>query len=64
MEIRKMVFDGISYNIMTDDELNDFVKEIELKKELDIQHERLMDGEIETMSVDDFAKKHQLKYGL
>lgn len=57
MEIRKMVFDGISYNVMTDDELN----EIELKKELDIQHERLMNGEIETMSVDDFAKKHQLK---
>ena len=23
MEIRKMVFDGISYNVMTDDELND-----------------------------------------
>lgn len=64
MEIRKMVFDGISYNVMTDDELNDFVKEIELKKELDIQHERLMNGEIETTSVDDFAKKHQLKYGL
>lgn len=60
MVIRKMVFDGISYNVMTDDELN----EIELKKELDIQHERLMNGEIETMSVDDFAKKHQLKYGL
>lgn len=57
MVIRKMVFDGISYNVMTDDELN----EIELKKELDIQHERLMNGEIETMSVDDFAKKHQLK---
>lgn len=57
MVIRKMVFDGISYNVMTDDELN----EIELKKELDTQHERLMNGEIETMSVDDFAKKHQLK---
>lgn len=64
MEIRKMVIDGVSYNVLTDDELNDFVKEIEFKKGLDIQHERLINGEIETMSIEDFAKKHRARYGL
>ena len=64
MEIRKMIIDGVSYNVLTDDELNDFVKEIEFKKELDIQHERLMNDEIETMSIEDFAKKHRARYGL
>lgn len=64
MEIRKMVFDGVSYNVLTDEELKEFVKEVEFKKELDLQHEKLMNGEIETMDIDDFAKKHHLKYGL
>lgn len=64
MEIRKMVFDGVSYNVLTDEELKEFVKEVEFKKELDLQHEKLMNGEIETMNIDDFAKKHRLKYGL
>lgn len=64
MEIRKMVFDGVSYNVLTDEELKEFVKEVEFKKELDLQHEKLMIGEIETMDIDDFAKKHRLKYGL
>ncbi len=64
MEIRKMVFDGVSYNVLTDEELKEFVKEVEFKKELDLQHEKLMNGEIETMDIDDFAKKHRLKCGL
>ena len=64
MEIRKMVFDGVSYNVLTDEELKEFVKEVEFKKELDLQHEKLINGEIETMDIDDFAKKHRLKYGL
>lgn len=64
MEIRKMVFDGVSYNVLTDEELKEFVKEVEFKKELDLQHEKLMNGEIETMDIDDFAKKYRLKYGL
>lgn len=64
MKIRKMVINGVSYNVLTDDELNDFVKEIEFKKELDMQHERLMNGEIETMSIEDFAKNHRAGYGL
>lgn len=64
MEIRKMVFDGVSYNVLTDEELKVFVKEIEFKKELDLQHEKMMNGEVETMDIDDFAKKHCLKYGL
>ena len=64
MEIRKMIIDGVSYNVLTDDELDDFVKEIEFKKELDMQHERLMNGEIETMSIEDFDKKHRARYGL
>ena len=64
MEIRKMVFDGVSYNVLTVEELKEFVKEVEFKKELDLQHEKLINGEIETMDIDDFAKKHHLKYGL
>lgn len=64
MEIRKMIIDGVFYNVLTDDELDDFIKEIEFKKELDMQHERLMNGEIETMSIEDFAKKHRTRYGL
>lgn len=64
MEIRKMIIDGVSYNVLTDDELDDFIKEIEFKKELDMQHEKLMNGEIETMSIEDFAKKHRARYGL
>lgn len=59
-----MVFDGVSYNVLTDEELKEFVKEVEFKKELDLQHEKLMNGEIETMDIDDFAKKYRLKYGL
>lgn len=64
MEIRKMIIDGVFYNVLTDDELDDFIKEIEFKKELDMQHERLMNDEIETMSIEDFAKKHRVRYGL
>lgn len=64
MEIRKMFIDGVFYNVLTDDELDDFIIEIEFKKELDMQHERLMNGEIETMSIEDFAKKHRARYGL
>lgn len=64
MEIRKMIIDGVFYNVLTDDELDNFIKEIEFKKELDMQHERLMNGEIETMSIEDFAKKHRARYGL
>ncbi len=64
MEIRKMIIDGVSYNVLTDDELNGFVKEIEFKKELDIQHEKLMNGEFETTSIEDFAKNHRARYGL
>ena len=64
MEIRKMVFDGVSYNVLTDEELKVFVKEIEFKKELDLQHEKMVNGEVETMDIDDFAMKHCLKYGL
>ncbi|WP_295095715.1 hypothetical protein [uncultured Catenibacterium sp.] len=64
MEIRKMIIDGVFYNVLTDDELDDFIKEIEFKKELDMQHERLMNGETETMSIEDFAKKHRARYGL
>ena len=33
MEIRKMIIDGVFYNVLTDDELDDFIKEIEFKKE-------------------------------
>ncbi|MEE0490863.1 hypothetical protein [Catenibacterium sp.] len=64
MEIRKMIIDGVFYNVLTDDELDDFIKEIEFKKELDMQHERLMNGETETMSIEDFAKKRRARYGL
>ena len=64
MEIRKMIIDGVFYNVLTDDELDDFIKEIEFKKELDMQHERLMNGETETMSIEDFAKKRSARYGL
>ncbi len=62
MEIRKMIIDGVFYNVLTDDELDDFIKEIEFKKELDMQHERLMNGETETMSIEDFAKKRRARY--
>lgn len=64
MKIRKMVFDGVSYNVLTDEELKEFVKEIEFKKALDQQHEKLINDKIETMNIDDFAKKHCLKYDL
>ncbi len=59
-----MIIDGVFYNVLTDDELDDFIKEIEFKKELDMQHERLMNGETETMSIEDFAKKRIARYGL
>ena len=59
-----MIFNGVSYNVLTDEELEEFVREIEFKKELDLQHKRLVNGEIETMSIDEFTKKHRLKYGL
>lgn len=57
-------YDGVSYDMLSDVELNEFVKEIEFKKEMDIQHEKLMNGEVETMSIDDFSRKHSSKYGL
>ena len=37
---------------------------LELKKDLDMEHERLMNGEIEKMSIEDFDKKHRARYGL
>lgn len=48
---------------MNDISFNDITEE-ELKKELDLQHERLLKGEVETMSIDEFKKKHQSKYEL
>ncbi len=62
MKFREMTFDGITYNVLTDEELNDFIYEIKLKTELEIQHKRLLNGEITTMEFDDFVKKRQLKY--
>ncbi|MCD7894925.1 MAG: hypothetical protein LUG60_14715 [Erysipelotrichaceae bacterium] len=57
-----MIFDGITYNVLTDDELNELIDEIKLKTELEIQHKRLLNGEITTMDFDDFTQKHKLKY--
>ncbi|MCD7950536.1 MAG: hypothetical protein LUG12_09805 [Erysipelotrichaceae bacterium] len=59
---RKMTFDGITYNVLTDEELNNFIHEIQFRTKLEFQHKRLLNGEITTMEFDDFVKKHQLKY--
>lgn len=64
VEFRKVVIDGVTYNALTDDELEDYTKEVELKKELDLQHEKITNGTLDTMSLDDFKTKYNKFYDL
>lgn len=62
MEFRKMTFDGITYNVLTEKEMNELIQEVQFKAELEFQHEKLLNGEVETMELEDFEKKHRLRY--
>ena len=62
MGIRKKIVDGVSNNVLTDEELKDLVKQVELKKELHLQHDKLINSEVKTIYFDDFSKKHRLTY--
>ncbi|MCD7949327.1 MAG: hypothetical protein LUG12_03560 [Erysipelotrichaceae bacterium] len=62
MEFRKMTFDGITYNVLTEKEMNELIQEVQFKAELEFQHEKLLHGEVETMELEDFEKKHRLRY--
>lgn len=64
VEFRKVVIDGVTYNALTDEELEDYTKEVELKKELDLQHEKITNGTLDTMSLDDFKTKYNKFYDL
>lgn len=63
-EFRKVVIDGITYNAITDSELKAYIEEIELKKELELNHYRIENGEIDTMSLEDFKSKYDKFYGV
>ena len=55
MGIRKKIVDGVSDNVLTDEELKDLVKQVELKKELHLQHDKLINSEILHKNVNKFT---------
>ena len=64
MDIRKMVFDGVTYNVLTDEELKNFCEEYALKKELESIHEQVENGTMACVDFDTFVKERKEKYGL
>ena len=52
MEIRKMFFDGITYNVFTDQELEDYKEYILLEKKAN----DIKNGLFKGMEADDFLK--------
>lgn len=55
--LRKMTFEGKSYNILTDEELEDLVVSV-------IYDRKYKEGNVELVDFDQFVKDREEKYGL
>lgn len=55
--LRKMTFEGKSYNILTDEELEDLVVSV-------IYDRKYKEGNVELVVFDQFVKDREEKYGL
>ncbi len=55
--LRKMTFEGKSYNVLTDEELEDLVVS-------EIYDRKYKEGNVELVDFDQFVKNREEKYGL
>ncbi|WP_329773590.1 hypothetical protein [Catenibacterium mitsuokai] len=55
--LRKMTFEGKSYNVLTDEELEDLVVSV-------IYDRKYKEGNVELVDFDQFVKDREEKYGL
>lgn len=55
--LRKMTFEGKSYNVLTDEELEDLIVS-------EIYDRKYKEGNIELVDFDQFVKDREEKYGL
>ncbi len=55
--LRKMTFEGKSYNVLTDEELEDLIVS-------DIYDRKYKEGNVELVDFDQFVKDREEKYGL
>lgn len=55
--LRKMIFEGKSYNVLTDEELEDLIVS-------EIYDRKYKDGNVELVDFDQFVKDREEKYGL
>lgn len=55
--LRKMTFEGKSYNVLTDEELEDLVVS-------EVYDRKYKEGNVELVDFDQFVKNREEKYGL
>ena len=55
--LRKMTFEGKSYNVLTDEELEDLIVS-------EINDRKYKEGNVELVDFDQFVKDREEKYGL
>ena len=55
--LRKMIFEGKSYNVLTDEELEDLIVS-------EIYDRKYKEGNVELVDFDQFVKDREEKYGL
>ena len=55
--LRKMTFEGKSYNVLTDEELEDLIVS-------EIYDRKYKEGNVELVDLDQFVKDREEKYGL
>lgn len=55
--LRKMTFEGKSYNVLTDEELEDLIVS-------EIYDRKYKEGNVELVDFDQFVKNREEKYGL
>ena len=55
--LRKMTFEGKSYNVLTDEELEDLIVS-------EIYDRKYKEGKVELVDFDQFVKDREEKYGL
>lgn len=56
-QLRKMTFEGKSYNVLTDEELEDLIVS-------EIYDRKYKEGNVELVDFDQFVKDREEKYGL
>ncbi|UTY39227.1 hypothetical protein NMU03_17050 [Allocoprobacillus halotolerans] len=62
MEIRKMIFDGVEYNCLTNQELEMYVQEFLDKRYIQSQMNEYKKGNVKGYSLDEFKDKRKEIY--